>query len=44
MSSFPSTVKAIAIEETGDVDVIQKMELPFPEVKPDHVVIKVRKI
>lgn len=40
--SFPSTVKAITIAKTGDFDVIEKTEIPFPEVAPNHVVIKVR--
>jgi hypothetical protein len=39
--SHPSTIQAIGIEETGDYDVIRKLELPFPNQEPDHVLIKV---
>jgi NADPH2:quinone reductase len=39
--SHPSTIHAIAIEETGDFDVIRKLELPFPKQEPGHVLIKV---
>lgn len=39
---FPQTIEAITIAKTGDVDVIEKTEVPFPEVAPGNVVIKVR--
>jgi hypothetical protein len=40
--SFPKTIKAITIPRTGDVDVIEQTEQPFPEIKPGNVVIKVQ--
>jgi NADPH2:quinone reductase len=39
--SIPEKVKAIGIEKTGDFDVIQDLELPFPTPKPDEIVVKV---
>ncbi|KAI0714836.1 NAD-P-binding protein [Earliella scabrosa] len=39
--SFPKTMKAIAIDKTGDVDVLEVKELPFPAHVPGNVVIKV---
>ena len=39
--SYPSTVKAVGINETGGLEVIQDLELPFPEVKPTDLLIKV---
>ncbi|GJE89486.1 quinone oxidoreductase [Phanerochaete sordida] len=39
--SLPSSVQAIAIARHGGLDVIEKMTLPFPEQKPDQVVVKV---
>ena len=41
MSSFPSTIKAIGCPQNGDVDVIELLELPFPQQKPGEVLIKV---
>ncbi|KAI1785866.1 NAD-P-binding protein [Ganoderma leucocontextum] len=38
---LPSTIAAIGISETGDLDVIQKLELPFPAPTPSQFVIKV---
>lgn len=38
---YPSTVKAIGIKETGGFEVIQDLELPFPEVKPTDLLVKV---
>ena len=40
--SFPATVSAIAINETGGFDVIEKLEVPFPQQKPNEIVLKVR--
>ena len=40
-TSFPSTVEALAIATTGDIDVIEKMTLPFPKVNPGDLVVKV---
>jgi len=39
--SFPSKISAITIAKAGDFDVIEKTEVPFPEVKPGHVLVKV---
>ena len=41
---FPQTMEAITIAKTGDLDVIEKTKVPFPEVAPGNVVIKVRSI
>jgi NADPH:quinone reductase-like Zn-dependent oxidoreductase len=38
---LPSTIQAITIAKTGGLEVIEKTTLPFPEIKPEHVVIKV---
>ncbi|KIY73393.1 NAD(P)-binding protein [Cylindrobasidium torrendii FP15055 ss-10] len=38
--SFPATVDAVVIEETGDFDVLQKKTIPFPEVTPQSIVVK----
>lgn len=40
--SLPETVEAIAIERTGDVDVLEKKKVPFPAHGPGNIVIKVR--
>lgn len=40
--SFPETMKAIAIDKTGDVDVLDVKTIPFPAHVPGNVVIKVR--
>ncbi|KAH9048228.1 NAD-P-binding protein [Lactarius hengduanensis] len=39
--SYPAKIKAVGIYETGGVEVIQNLELPFPEVKPSDLLIKV---
>jgi NADPH2:quinone reductase len=39
--TFPSTIKAITIAKTGGFEVIEKTELPFPEVALGHIVVKV---
>ena len=38
---FPSKITAIGISKTGDLDVIQELELPFPSPTPTQLVIKV---
>ncbi|KAJ3770773.1 NAD(P)-binding protein [Lentinula raphanica] len=43
-TSFPSTVEALAIATTGDIDVIEKMTLPFPVVNPGDLVVKIEYI
>ena len=41
MSSVPKTMKAIIIEKTGDVDVLQfKTDRPVPEPQEGEVLIK----
>lgn len=40
---FPKSIQAIAINQTGDVDVIHKEAVPFPEHVPGNIVIKVCK-
>lgn len=39
---LPNTIKAIVAPEPGGVDKIQQVELPFPEQKPNEIVVKVR--
>lgn len=41
--SFPKSIQAIAINKNGDVDVINKEAVPFPEHAPGNIVIKVRR-
>lgn len=42
MSSLPSSIKAIGLHKTGDLDVIEELNgLPFPQQKEDEVLIKV---
>ncbi|OJT09584.1 hypothetical protein TRAPUB_13961 [Trametes pubescens] len=38
--SLPETVEAIAIDKTGEIDVLVKKAVPFPAHAPGHVVIK----
>ncbi|TBU61183.1 NAD(P)-binding protein [Dichomitus squalens] len=40
--SLPSKISAIGINKTGDFDVIEKLELPFPQNAPGNVLIKVQ--
>lgn len=40
--TYPSTIKAVGINKTGDVDVIEDLTLPFPEQKPGDLLVKVR--
>jgi len=42
MSQFPSTVKALTFSKTGDVDVLEKTDQPFPQQGPGDVILKVR--
>ena len=39
--SYPAKIKAVGINETGGVEVIQNLEVPFPEIKPTDLLIKV---
>ncbi|PIL27956.1 hypothetical protein GSI_09900 [Ganoderma sinense ZZ0214-1] len=38
---LPSKIAAIGISKTGNLDVIEKLELPFPTPAPNQLVIKV---
>ncbi|KAH9955613.1 NAD-P-binding protein [Russula dissimulans] len=38
---YPTKIKAVGINETGGVEVIQNLEVPFPQVKPDDLLVKV---
>ena len=40
--SLPETVEAIAIDRTGEVDVLEKKKVPFPAHGPGNIVIQVR--
>lgn len=40
--TYPSTIKGVGINKTGDVDVIEDLTLPFPEQKPGELLVKVR--
>ncbi|KAM5543351.1 hypothetical protein V8D89_003225 [Ganoderma adspersum] len=40
--AFPSKVAAVGISKTGDVDVIQNLDLPFPSPAPNQFAIKLR--
>jgi NADPH:quinone reductase len=39
--SYPTSIKAVGIRQNGGVEVIQDLELPFPEVKPGDILVKV---
>ena len=39
--SYPAKIRAVGINETGGVEVIQNLEVPFPEVKMTDLLIKV---
>lgn len=39
--SYPTKIKAVGINETGGVEVIQNVEVPFPEVKPTDLLVKI---
>jgi NADPH2:quinone reductase len=41
--TFPPTIQAIRIAETGGLEVIKKDQVPFPEALPGHLIIKVRR-
>ena len=42
MSQFPETIKAITYSKTGNIDVIEKTDQPFPKQGPGDVILKVR--
>lgn len=39
--SYPATVKGVGIKQNGGVEVIENLELPFPEVHPGDMLVKV---
>ena len=40
--SFPATIQAIGMQKTGDIDVVEQLEVPFPTPKPNEILVKVR--
>ena len=41
MSQFPATIRAITFSKTGDINVIEETEQPFPKQGPGDVILKV---
>ena len=39
--TFPSSIQAIVIKETGGPEVLEKAVVPFPQAKPGDLIIKV---
>ncbi|KAI0936935.1 hypothetical protein AcV5_004952 [Taiwanofungus camphoratus] len=39
---FPKTIQAITIDKNGDIDVLERKSVPFPEHVPGNVVVKVQ--
>ncbi|TFY81532.1 hypothetical protein EWM64_g2482 [Hericium alpestre] len=39
---YPTTIRAVGIHKTGDVDVIEDLTLPFPARKPGDILVKVQ--
>jgi hypothetical protein len=39
--SYPTTVKSVGIKKNGGLEVIEDLELPFPEVHPGDMLVKV---
>ena len=39
--SYPTTVKSVGINKNGGVEVIEDLVLPFPQVKPTDLLVKV---
>ena len=39
--SIPKTMQAVGIHQTGDFDVIEKLEFPFPENPAGNLLVKV---
>ncbi|OBZ78424.1 putative quinone oxidoreductase [Grifola frondosa] len=40
--SFPAKIQAIGINKTGDFDVVEKLEIPFPKHVPGNVLVKIQ--
>ena len=39
--SYAATIKGVGIKQNGGVEVIEDLELPFPEVQPREMLVKV---
>lgn len=39
--SFPETIQAIGVKQTGDINVLEKLTIPFPAHIPGNVIVKV---
>jgi NADPH:quinone reductase len=39
--SFPEKIHAFTIAKTGDFDVLEKTEVPFPKQGPSDLIIKI---
>jgi len=39
--SFPPTIEALGFAKYGDVDVMEKVTVPFPKQEPDSVIVKI---
>ena len=42
MSQLPTNIKAVSFSKTGDVDVIEDTNQPFPKQGPRDVILKVQ--
>jgi len=40
--TVPETIQALGFIKTGDIDVMEKLEVPFAEPKPNQIVVKVQ--
>jgi hypothetical protein len=39
--SYATSIKGVGIKKNGGVEVIEDLELPFPEVQPSEMLVKV---
>lgn len=39
--SYDTTIKGVGIKQNGGVEAIEDLELPFPEVQPGEMLVKV---
>jgi hypothetical protein len=39
--SYATTIKGVGIKQNGGVEAIEDLELPFPEVQPGEMLVKV---
>ena len=42
LDSLPSTMRAVGINQYGDINAIEQLELPLPKLKPNEILVKVR--